>query len=1085
MLMSTVMASAKDGDTFTKKINSISVTFQVISEAEKTCRIKTAGVNNKNTNMEIPEEVNGYKLTEIGYNSFDGQINLSSISIPKSVKVIELRAFQGCTNLETVTFSGDGLDHIWPDAFYGCTKLKSITIPSSTTMISQEAFANCIGLTSISIPASVKNLSVSTFSGCKNLKSVRFEDGKETLHTSTTTNTSSRSIIMFKDCPIESVYIGRNISIDDAKSSPFYNNASLKEVNFGETVTDLPRGVFAQCTNLTTVRFTGMKQNGQELQVFFTPLKSISEVAFYGCASLKSIYLPLSVTKISDSAFRKCTTLNEIKLPNGLSEIGSMAFEECSSLAAVTIPSSVRTIGTAAFRRTALESVILPNKIAEIANDIFYECKELKEISIPASVRKIGSGAFEHCSELQFVIFDKNEWVLQIGEGAFYGCTKLSAIVLPQRLASIERSLFGNCTSLTSVTIGNMVTNIGSSVFLNCTSLTSLTIGDNVTNIGDNAFAGCTNLTSLKIGDNVTSIGNNAFDGCISLSGIHIPDSLRYIGKYAFQNCTSLYSLTIPHAVTYIGTGAFLKCTGLKSLISFSNVFIDKYTIPAAPCVVLVAPSTISRYTAANVRPIVTMEATQATISVHSTNDYSISEAKLYGNTKTSTDGTVSFSNLAPNKQHLIHLSGFMPQDLEQLGITESIEGDLDFTTKPITLDIELVKATNLTLRVKGVYDTGDAMVSKTDFGDDGGGKEITIGGLAPGQSRKVNFNVTTSDGSITSMSKSFKTIPVNVSMGVQTVTPTSCTLKGSYSVIDATVTATQIDNQKGNSIKKYGLDPNTNYAFYYYVTTKEGGIVNAAIGIKTPALDLETQNAQTVSDKKAIIGAKTNGEDNGLRFGFEWRRYDAPDLVPSTFSECPLYNGIISGSLNNLSANTYYKYRPFYKSDSGRMYYGEWSAFGTADAYVYFKPEVHTYEAQNITTRSAELRGTALPGSEDVIEQGFEYWPDQSFARTTEASSGNRTVVTVSGMLMVTTIDNLESGTSYRYRSFVRTSKETTFGEEMTFQTLEVITDIYTPHVESTAEQDYWYTIDGRALNSRPKKAGIYIHNRKKVIIK
>lgn len=53
------------------------------------------------------------------------------------------------------------------------------------------------------------------------------------------------------------------------------------------------------------------------------------------------------------------------------------------------------------------------------------------------------------------------------------------------------------------------------------------------------------------------------------------------------------------------------------------------------------------------------------------------------------------------------------------------------------------------------------------------------------------------------------------------------------------------------------------------------------------------------------------------------------------------MVDGVLTGALRNLSASTYYKYRPYYTSASGQTYYGEWLAFGTATAYVHFDPTV------------------------------------------------------------------------------------------------------------------------------------------------
>ena len=67
--------------------------------------------------------------------------------------------------------------------------------------------------------------------------------------------------------------------------------------------------------------------------------------------------------------------------------------------------------------------------------------------------------------------------------------------------------------------------------------------------------------------------------------------------------------------------------------------------------------------------------------------------------------------------------------------------------------------------------------------------------------------------------------------------------------------------------------------------------------------------------------------------------------MVPSNTVQAEKIKDKIAFRLVNLSPSTYYKYRPFYKSASEKMYYGEWIAFGTADVPVLFAPTVETLD--------------------------------------------------------------------------------------------------------------------------------------------
>lgn len=292
------------------------------------------------------------------------------------------------------------------------------------------------------------------------------------------------------------------------------------------------------------------------------------------------------------------------------------------------------------------------------------------------------------------------------------------------------------------------------------------------------------------------------------------------------------------------------------------------------------------------------------------------------------------------------------------------------------------------------------------------------------------------------SSSFSCRTASLNPNIVLQEASPTCISVKGTCVAGDAHVSETGFAGHGvGNTLTLTGLTPNTSYTVNYYVRTEEGSDETVSRTFTTPALELTTLQPRCVSSTCAIVAAETNLGEEETNAGFQWRKYDAPESLKPSEGYAAVYGGQLEGYVRNLQPTFYYNVRAFYKSTEGKYYYGNWVTFDPSD-FSYFEPTVHTYAATGVTHGSARVRGYVLAGTDDIEEQGFEYWPvsdSEVNARRVKAAvtdDSNVQTVLATGQVMTAELRNLRPGTTYSCRAFVKTATRTTYGETQTFTT-------------------------------------------------
>ena len=623
-----------------------------------------------------------------------------------------------------------------------------------------------------------------------------------------------------------------------------------------------------------------------------------------------------------------------------------------------------------------------------------------------------------------------------------------------------------------------------------------MTIPNSVTSIGDQAFYGCSGLTSVTIPNSVTEIGSDAFDdtswynnqpdGVVYINNIlykykgtmpagtsiDIKEGVISISGTAFYDCTGLTSVIIPNSVISIGHSAFGNCTGLTSITSKSEtpptIYYSSFSNYNATLYVpfgsLDAYSTAENwryFTNINVSSIdgliysIISDTEVQVIGVTTFDNYITIPSSITNNNKTysvTSIGNKAFSDCSvltsvsiPNSVTSIGNYAFygcigltsvtIPNSVTEigygafLGCNKLIDGSVVATTQT-TATINITSPTQYNV---GLY-YNDSNKKQAENG------VVKLTGLSPNETQSYYDLALIINGIYCPIKDiSFTTRSFDAYLSGR-VTASSVTAKGSYTEGDVTILGeginygSKVSEYDGkNTITVNNLDPNSSYTIYYAVNTQEGGVYTASETYTTSALELTTQEAKPTSTTSVRLLAATNC-DATEGTGFEWRRYDAPDELPSSKVSCPVVDGVLVGSLRGVKDDVYYKYRPYYTSSSGNTYYGEWIAFFTGDANVYFEPEVRTYDDIQVINNSATVKGYALEGTDVITAQGFEYWKTGS--TITPSSTENRMIVNASGISMSATLANLEYNSTYKYRAFVTTAKGTVYGDEIEFST-------------------------------------------------
>ena len=1000
--------------------------------------------NDLNGIVYVPEEVQygstTYKVT--GIDQFRNK-EIREISLPGTIEKITNSTFVNCKNLQTVKL-GVGISYVSNEMFYNCTALQNVSLPNSLQYISTTAFRGCTSLKSIQLPESLDSLGDYVFLDCESLSNIVLPKSLHAIGHSCFSGCNELSTI--KVSPANPYFSTDGKAIFNKDKTVLYTTIPLTSYNIPSTVRELESCAFSAQTDMTSITMP-------------EGLTSIGRSAFSSCHKLEQLVIPSTVRSIDAGAFHGCSALNKINIPQGIKSLADGVLSN-SGIKTLDIPSSVNYIGKRAFSKCkSLLSINLPDGLTLLNYGLFEECEQLSDIQIPSTVTTIKEDAFD-------------------------GCKALKTITLPASLSTLENEpysgsgIFSGCSALKSILVeaGNKYFESDGTALYNKTKDTLICFPRGVTDV--------------VVPQSVKTIGRKAFFGCDSLQNIMFDDGVSdlVIEEIAFEKCKNINKFVITSAIKEVEYDAF-KDAHINQLIITTTrpeSFYRTYFLSGCTIETIYAPtsdlSTIKNYKSSSLIPLDAIYvASDITIGsrsiafklVKNETPSGLDElpANTYpcvkiGDTEIEADenGRYVHAGLVPERTFTYTISA-KDSHGNKVGSAYSFTKKTASLFKSFTLysGQTYVASSNIRLNVdpemeqpdecRFVY--GPSYTKSCDLKYSDEVQSIKLTGFWP--STTVTLKYQEVKGGIVTYSKEYYIMTEGMGLSAEfgKITPTSYTMTGSRNktshdaeVVDEGWTLDrETITRHGSTLHVTGCEPESYVNAGYAVMVKNGSetelyYYSPSKSMQLPALTLETvTEAKATSNTVALICATTNIDDEEANTGFEWRRYDAPDLVPSSKANCPVVDGVMTGALRNLSSSTYYKFRPFYKAESGKTWYGQWSAFGTADAYVYFDPTVRTYAVVCHDENSATVSGFIIAGSDDIKEQGFEYWKrDDAYATTkhTTATTDDNTHQTVvaTGQRMSAVLQNLEPNTTYIVRAYVTTEHGTTYGEEQIFST-------------------------------------------------
>lgn len=375
----------------------------VYVDSIKGIRILSIVCNLPSEKYEIPEQIDGIPVRSL-LSGFAKEMTVNELRLPNtnSPLILDDFCFEQTTGISTVIFS-ESVATIPNNCFYysGVKEIK---------------FLN---------PKSIQKIESAAFFGTKNLEEFSWPEG----------------------C--------------DAIPDKCFYGSGLNRITGIDNIRNIGKEAFCQC-EIEKFRWPTNCNCIPNACFFATPIRCIENIehvneiqigAFSKCKSLTSFIWPLACEKIPENCFKQ-SGLRMISGIGHVVSIGDSAFEE-TDIETFYWPEKCMEIPHYCFKHSKLREIKFPANSLNAMNGDAFNGTFLKYVVVPEDNREMDKNAFNNMSELETIVFSKNQASLPMN--SFWKCPMLKKITFTSPTVEISsfriNSFISNLENIKDVAI--------------------------------------------------------------------------------------------------------------------------------------------------------------------------------------------------------------------------------------------------------------------------------------------------------------------------------------------------------------------------------------------------------------------------------------------------------------------------------------------------------------------------------------------------------------------------------------------------------------------------------------------------------